>query len=96
MEEWLEYGMDQVNAILSQDPDFQQLLEQLQKAETDYLAVIKKLSPEDAERIDKYIDLCEETQYQKTFTAYYCGKQNRPPLPFPRRRISKIPWDGYR
>ena len=82
MEEWLDYGMDQVNGILSQDPDFQQLRNQLQKAETDYLAVMKKLSHEDVERIEKYIDLWDETQYQKTFTAYYCGKQNSSPQLF--------------
>lgn len=76
MKEWLETGMNQVNALLGHDPDFQQLLEQLQKAETDYLAVIKKLPPSEAERIDEYIALCEEVEYQKTCAAYYCGKRN--------------------
>lgn len=76
MNEWLETGMVQVNDLLRHDPDFQQLLEQLQKAETGYLSVIEKLPPTDIERIEEYIALCEEVDYQKTCTAYYYGKQN--------------------
>ena len=76
MKEWLETGMHQVNALLSNDPDFQQLTQRLQEAETHYLALIRKLPPEEQEIMEDYIALCEETEYQKTYTAYYCGKQN--------------------
>ena len=76
MKEWLETGIHQVNALLDKDGDFQELLEQLAVARVNYQAVVNKLSPEEQQCIDRYIALCEEVEYQKTLTAYYCGKRN--------------------
>lgn len=76
MKEWLEVGIHQVNGLLSKDADFQELSQRLIGAQADYQTVIGKLSPEERQRIENYIALCEETEYQKTLTAYYCGKRN--------------------
>lgn len=76
MKEWLETGMHQVNALLSKDADFQELLERLTVAQIHYQNVVEKLLPEEQETIEDYIALCEEVEYQKTLTAYYCGKRN--------------------
>ena len=62
--------------LLSKDPDFQLLTQQLQEAKDGYLALIRKLPPKQQEIIEDYIALCEETEYQKTCAAYYCGKRN--------------------
>ena len=68
MKEWLQTGMNQVNGLLSKDQDFQNLMQRLD--------IVSKLSPEEQLMIEDYIALCEEIEYQKTFTAYYCGKRN--------------------
>jgi hypothetical protein len=77
MKEWLETGMHQVNALLGKDADFQELLEQLTVALEKYQSVMDRLPQEEKEIIEDYIALCEEVEYQKTHTAYYCGKRNR-------------------
>ena len=76
MKEWLKTGIHQVNALLRKDADFQKLSEQLAVAQADYQTVVDKLSPEEQQCIDHYIALCEEVEYQKVLTAYYCGKRN--------------------
>lgn len=76
MKEWLDIGIHQVNGLLSRDADFQKLTKQLTAAQEHYVAVVKKLPPEDQQIIEHYIALCEEIEYQKTLTAYYCGKRN--------------------
>ena len=76
MREWLETGIHQVNGSLSKDADFQELSQRLIMAQADYQAVIDKLSPEEQLKVEHYIAICEEIEYQKTLTAYYCGKRN--------------------
>ena len=76
MKEWIEVGIHQVNGLLSKDADFQALLERLTEVQLEYQAVVDKLPPENTQIIENYIALCEEIEYQKTLTAYYCGKRN--------------------
>lgn len=76
MKEWLDTGIHQVNALTKQDPDFQKLMERLDTAHKSYDTVVMKLSTDEQQIIEDYIALCEELEYQKTFTAYYCGKRN--------------------
>lgn len=76
MKEWNQTGVHQVNAILSKDADYQNLLKQLDEAQTEYREATAALSCQQQEQIERYIALCEELEYQKTFTAYYCGKRN--------------------
>lgn len=76
MKEWLEQGIHQVNALLRRDPDFQGLSQRLDEAKKDYDAAVQGLTPEQRQTVEDYIALCEELEYQRTFTAYYCGKRN--------------------
>lgn len=77
MEQWLRIGRYQVQEILDHDPEFKVLLTQLEQAEEDYRKVRNKLSAEDQEIVENYIALCEEVEYQKTHTAYRCGRMHR-------------------
>ena len=45
-------------------------------AREEYEAAVRELNPEQQHRIEEYIALCEELEYQKTYTAYYCGKRS--------------------
>ena len=60
--------------MLSQDPEFNEMMAALAKAEEKYHMVTQKLSPEDREIVEHYIALCEEVEYQKTHTAYRVGR----------------------
>lgn len=77
MEKWLRIGQPQVQEMLAHDPDFQKMLSKLEGLEEQYQQVLKKLNPEDQEIVDRYIGLCEELDYQKTYTAYKCGRMHR-------------------
>ena len=77
MEQWLRIGRYQVQEILDHDSEFKLLLTQLEQAEEDYRKVRNKLSAEDQEIVENYIALCEEVEYQKTHTAYRCGRMHR-------------------
>ena len=76
MREWLERGIHQVNDLLRNDQDFQGLSQRLDTAKRDYDAAVKELPSNQRQAIEDYIALCEELEYQKTFTAYYCGKRH--------------------
>ena len=76
MKEWLEIGFAQVNGLLKADQNYQELLQQLKEAEEEYIAIRNPLTPDDQEKVEDYIALCEEIGYQKMYTAYYCGKRN--------------------
>ena len=76
MREWLEIGIHQVNALLARDTDYQRLKRELEKAQKNYRTATEKLTPRELEQLENYIALCEEIEYQKTLTAYYCGKRN--------------------
>ena len=77
MEQWLNIGADQVEAILKNDKDYQQMLVELEQAEEKYLNVVAKLSAEEREIVEDYIALCEDVEYQKTHTAYKVGRMFR-------------------
>lgn len=76
MKEWLGLGIHQVHALLQGDPDFQELFRRLDVAKEKYDAALEGFTPEQRQTVENYIALCEELEYQKTFTAYYCGKRN--------------------
>jgi hypothetical protein len=77
MEKWLRIGQPQVQEILDHDPDFQKMLSELEGLEAQYQQVLQKLSSADQEIVERYIGLCEELEYQKTHTAYKCGRMHR-------------------
>lgn len=76
MKEWLETGIQQVTALLREDPDFQGLSQRLDEAKKNYDRATRSLTPDQQQTVEDYIALCEELEYQRTFTAYYCGKRN--------------------
>ena len=76
MKEWLETGIHQVAALLREDPDFQGLSQRLDEAKKKYDRATRSLTPDQQQTVEDYIALCEELEYQRTFTAYYCGKRN--------------------
>ena len=75
MKEWLEYGYYETVKRVEKDTLYQALLERCAEQECLYLNIIQKLTPEERLVVEDYIALCEELQYQKTHTAYYCGKE---------------------
>lgn len=77
MEEWLRIGVHQVQELLNHDPEYQKILHDLSVAEKKYHQIMKKLTIEERECVDDYIALCEELEYQRTHTAYRCGRMRR-------------------
>ena len=77
MEQWLRIGQPQIQEILKHDPEFKQLLAKMKEAELEYRRVMDTLPPQDQEIIENYIVLCENVEYQKTYTAYRCGRMHR-------------------
>ena len=76
MKEWFDIGFQQVNGLLKADKNYQELLQQLKESEKEYMTIRNRLTPEEQEKVEDYIALCEELGYQKMYTAYYCGKRN--------------------
>ena len=74
MEEWLRIGIYQVNELLKLDPGHRKLQSDLLRTQEKYLRIIQKLDPQDRECVEHYVALCEDLEYQRTYTAYYCGK----------------------
>lgn len=77
MEEWLRVGLYQVQELLKCDPEYQKILVELEQAEVKYRNVSNKLTKQEQECIEDYIALCEELEYQRTHTAYRCGRMKR-------------------
>ena len=51
------------------DRHYQELLQACRKAEENYTAILRSLSPEQQEQLERYISLCEELQYRLTTLA---------------------------
>ncbi len=74
MNDWLEYGYLETVKRVKNDAVYQALLEKCSEQERIHEAIMQKLTTEERIAVEDYIALCEELQYQKTHTAYYCGK----------------------
>ena len=77
MDEWLRIGVHQVNELLKHDPEYQEIRRRFVIAEEKYLQIMDKLTLEERECVGDYIALCEDLEYQRTHTAYRCGKLRR-------------------
>lgn len=73
MKEWLEHGYWDTIERVKNDTVYQALLAECTKQEKAYERIMLKLTPEERTVVEDDIALCEELQYQKTHTAYYCG-----------------------
>ena len=61
-------------SMMEQDADYQQALQQLKSAETDYLTLSASLTPEDREVLERYIGACEAMEDPLVYLAYALGK----------------------
>lgn len=77
MDQWLTLGLHQVNILVGEDEEYQRLLAEMNKAQAEYDAVMEKLALEDQQKVEHYIALCEDLEYQKTIAAWYCGKKTK-------------------
>ena len=59
--------------ISKRDPIYQELLHKCQTAEIDYLRIKAGLSAEDQDTLDRYIALCEELEYRRTYLAHHAN-----------------------
>lgn len=75
MKQWMEIGTYQVNQWVTNDREYQQLLEEINHAQAEYLAIMSKLSPQEYEKVENYIALCENLEYQRTIAAWYSARQ---------------------
>ncbi len=64
----------QVDKLVARDHLYRQILTDLQKEEQDYLRIMKGLSLQDQEGIERYITLYEDLEYQKVRIAYRYGR----------------------
>ena len=61
--------------MMDVDPDYQQALQNLQKVEPEYLALLETLSLEQRDVLERYIAACEELDDALLFLAYEDGRQ---------------------
>ena len=59
--------------LMEQDEDYQQALQQLKAAETDYLNLLEILTPENREVLERYITACEALDDPLIYLAYSLG-----------------------
>ena len=62
--------------LVRQDAFYQELLEQCEAMSSDYRRIRDGLPAEDRERLESYIAVCEELEYQRSRMAYAIGTQD--------------------
>ena len=75
MDLWNDLVVFQLADVSQKDECYQALLCQCATAEADYLSLLQRLSTNDRICIERYIALCEETQYRLTQLAYQLGHE---------------------
>lgn len=73
---WADKVVVELMAVCQTDAAYQEILCQCKEAEKDYLRIIERLSFAEREKLDNYISLCEELQFQMARLAYYHGRQD--------------------
>ena len=61
----------QLQEQLRCDPDYQRLLMQCSTLEKEYARIKEQLTKEDQILLDKYLTLCEELEYRRTYHAMH-------------------------
>ena len=59
----------QLQELLQCDPVYQKLLLECNSLEVEYIRIKKQLTVEDQKLLDKYLALCEELEYRRTYHA---------------------------
>ena len=74
MKDWQELGSKLVLQAAKEDMEYLRLQTDLEQAEAAYLSVVSQLSKQSRETIERYIALCEESNYYETQLAWSCGR----------------------
>ena len=61
----------QLQKYLQCDPDYQRLLLACNALEKEYARIKEQLTKEDQILLDKYLTLCEELEYRRTYHAMH-------------------------
>ena len=64
----------QLQECLQSDPVYQNLLLECTALEIEYTRIKENLTAEDQILLDKYLTLCEELEYRRTYHAMYFVK----------------------
>lgn len=64
-------------SMMKQDADYQLALQRLKHAESDYLALLEMLTPENRAALERYIAACEALDDPLIFLAYQIGLADR-------------------
>ena len=64
----------QLQECLQSDPVYQNLLLECTALEIEYTRIKKNLTAEDQILLDKYLTLCEELEYRRTYHAMHFAK----------------------
>ena len=75
MLEWVMRAADRVDALVKADPEYQELDKQRKALETDYEALLARLSEKDRELLLEYMELVGNMQYRTTQFAWLYGKR---------------------
>ena len=59
----------QLQELLQCDPVYQKLLLECNSLEVEYIRIKKQLTVENQKLLDKYLALCEELEYRRTYHA---------------------------
>ena len=63
------------------DPHYQWLLRQCREMEADYSRIMDSLCPQDRERMEQYISICENMEYCKVCLAIEMWGPKNPAVP---------------
>ena len=64
----------QLQELLQCDPVYQKLLLECNSLEVEYIRIKKQLTVENQKFLDKYLALCEELEYRRTYHAMHYTK----------------------
>ena len=77
MDDWIMGACDQVDALVAQDPYYQELRAQRDALKLTCRKILDSLPADAREALTEYEYTIMEMAYQRTQTAYRLGKQHR-------------------
>ena len=77
MDDWIMGACDQVDALVAEDPDYQELCARRRELEETCRQILDSLPPSSRDALTEYEYVIMEMAYQRTQTAYHLGKKHR-------------------
>ena len=74
MDWWNDDILAQLRAISQSDEHYMWLKREMEKAEPEFLKIRNKMNPQEREKLDTYVALCEDMEYRKAQLAYILGR----------------------